>query len=726
MATESKLPPDVTPSIWQGTDDERKKMQRDTSDLTRYELYKAPFKQHMIDGVRRYSLKANPLADKRISNVLIPLMRMVADTGITNMSAGSPSFNVKPRALSDYPKVNILKPAIDQVLEETDFQAALDTFITDGTVMGTAGLEVATQIPQRKDENGKAVRDFSRPRIVIRPRSGMEMSFDPSMPNHQKKGGIYWEDRISYDAFEEEYKIVQLSDGTLKYKNCDAVAPGMRASINPNGLVMMRAAGMYDYKGVVIGHKQDPLQNFYRIYANNIPIFDTPLYMRRRKDGTHADGDNALGDTRIAVWTNNDMYDDNDATHALYGGGDGWLTWGLDRMYQDFGNMMVDNYALANTFALSYNPTGLHAGGIDLDTTDFYSGMFIQGDIIKTSFGEVQLKDYQAIKDIIDEWCIEITGGNFKSIIGENGATAFEVATKIRSSNKRYQYKLKRLEDTVFKKLGKLVVAAIFTTYTVPDFELVTGEDRQTLADKFAAGDIAEDDLEFTDVNGNKMITAVKHRTMIKIPGKVYSEKLGSDKKRKLDGSMDSTLSEDIEKRGTADSFVAGAEEYLVTLDYTERGAIPGISVDTGTMIAGKQQLDMSDLSQLTQYAQVRAQMAVAAPQDESVQTNFDFKKMDERMVELLNFTPEAVMKDDTQNAEDAKQIKGIDDTLSMMEQAMKSSTPSPLTNATTQSSSTQIPVQAGQAPALGGGSTPATPPAGTIPQNANLQAAAR
>jgi len=45
-------------------------MLEDTARLSRYEMYKAPFRARMIDGVRKYSLKASPLADKRISNIL--------------------------------------------------------------------------------------------------------------------------------------------------------------------------------------------------------------------------------------------------------------------------------------------------------------------------------------------------------------------------------------------------------------------------------------------------------------------------------------------------------------------------------------------------------------------------------------------------------------------------------------------------------------------------------
>lgn len=698
-------------------------MQKDVDRLTRFELYKAPFREQMIEGIRAYNLKTKPLADKRISNVLIPLVRMVADSCITSMSAGQPSFNVRPRAIEDYPKVDILKPAIDQALEDTNFQQVQNQFLTDGCVMGTSGLEVATEWPQRKDENGNAVRDFSRPRIVIRPRSGMEMSFDPSLPGHHKKGAYHWQDRISKDAFDEEYKIVRLPDGSLKYKNTDCVKAGIKMNLNAMGMVTERATGMYDYQGIVLDHVQDPLQNYYRIYANNVPIYDIPLYMRRRRDGSHTNGDNALGDTRIAVWTNNDQFDDNDATHALYGGGEYWLMSGLNRMYQDFSNMMVDNYALANTFALHYKPGQGAIGGMDLDSTDFYSGMFINGELISTPFGEVQLKDFENVKNIIDEWCIFVTGVNFKSIVGEQGATAFEVATKIRAANKRYEYKLKKLEDTVYKKLGKLVVAAIFTTYTVDDFETVTGQDREEIARKFADGDLAEDDLMWgeetlPDGKKQKAITGLRHKTTIKIPGRLYREKLGKDGKRKLDGTLESTLSEDITKRGQVDSFIPAAGEYLLTKDYTERGQMPDVVVDTGTMIAGRQELELSDLNQLAVYAQNRVSQDVQSNGNKMLKTDFDLQKIDRRMTELLNFTPEAVTRDDTQNAEDAEEVEGIDKSIDMIKEAMKSNSPIP-----TSPDAQALDPQAGQ------GSIPAAPApamgAGAISQASALGATA-
>lgn len=653
---EEKKAPTVT---WRPMEEEKKVMIEDWEKIRYMKDYRSRFEPQMLRAAKAWNLLADPVDDDRISNVLIPIARMLASTAIAAMTEGRPGFGFRPGATSDYIKVPLWESAIDQVLNENNFEAQQNLFITDYTVLGCGVYDVTTQMPMRtvrypKEGGGFASvhkRDYRRSKISIKARSPWETWFWPNARTIEENPITYDEEYINEALFNQDYRDAVLPDGTKKYKHTDSVKSGFDFSFSGQS-EMYRVA---DRDNITIGRIQNETGDVLREYANGVLILDKTLQIKNI-NGVRCEGVNCLGMTSLCFGPNNHQYDSNLKTHALWWMGDPYMIRGLDAIYQAFGNMTIDNWRLANTKPISFKPFGSTTAQ-DLDIRDFYSGKFIDGDVITTSLGDVRLSDYQFFQELLDNWCIWLTGVNFKQLIGETSRTKFEFEQRIKAQNRRFEYKIRALESGCFQKLGRLLLADVMSEMTVEDYENLTEQEIEDIQKKIKDKQVRTDDYENLLSKDSAKPPRRKVRTMIQVKDKVYKERNNTSEKRLFSPESYEENTLVLDKKAKGNSEVPAIPEYLWSQEYIERGGIPDVFVMGNRMLSNLKDLKFIQIQEVSNYARVRVAEGL---QNQSLQTNFDLQKIDTMFVRGADVYEEEVMtiqNDEARNRKDKKSI---------------------------------------------------------------------
>jgi len=641
--------------------EERKQMMVDIERIGFFKDYRRRFENQMEMGARAANMIADPSPRDDVSNIHIGVARMISEVAIGAMNDGRPFFGFRPGTPADHSKKTFWESAISHIMDVSNFDTKQTMFLTDYTYLNMGIYEVVPQFPVRTlrmpvaDGKFKEVtkRDYRRGKVEIRHRNPFEVWLDPSAPNTQEVKAVYDEQYMTANDFKLRYANAVVFDMKGKkvprYKNISHVRPGYDLGVSGNDL-MYRESSTKDR--IVVGKIQDENNDILAEYANGVPIFDGALQMKELEDGRRSIGMNALGVHSFCFAPNEFQYDDNLRTHSLYPMGLPYTMRGFSSLYQALTNMQIDNIRLANTMAISYKPFD-GTSQLDLDARDYYSGDFIDGEIGVHQFGQTRTGEFQAMMQIVDNWSIYLTGVNFKQLFGDSSRTAFELSQRIRAQNRRFEHKLRVMENGCFKKLGQLTLSGAMSELTVADYEAINQKDVKKFMKKIKAGEMTGEDFEMI---GGK-ITGRKVRTMIRvngINGSVFSEKFSpsSNQKRTFAGAGDDTLVLSKTK-GVTSSLIPAAPQYLWSQEYIEHGGVPDVYAKGARMLA-----DDRDLK----FAKVNSTMLLArerAAEDPSG-TQFDLAKIERQYIHSADIPEEDVMKDKSSPTSDLK--KEIDE----------------------------------------------------------------
>lgn len=553
------------------TESEERYRRQDFDEIKAAKQYRKKYETEWLDGAKTFNLVQEGSTDDRISNIYIGIARMIIDQGIAMMTEGQPEFDFDPIGPSDHKKVILWKAAIKSILDQCNYKSHQDKFITDFHVFGTGVFEVYTERPFRLlryettpgSFTEKVARDFRKTKVGVRHVSPFSVWRNPNVsdPDDVPSGGK--EEILTYNQFVQNYANVYYEDenGTVqpKYKN-------------------IKKALSHTASHFKVTRQENEIGDAVRVYAlpfgTNIegeamnipefelgyPIFDKPLKIKRVKkgDGSYrSSGLNVLGQTTLCFGANNGQYDKSFKTHALYGLGIPKMIEGPDTAIQAFLNMTFDNMRLANTLALSYKPYDGKTH-LDLDSRTFYSGDFIDGDLVSTPFGQARLSENKAMYEWLNELCIFLTGVNFQQIAGDTSKTAFEFAQRIRSNNMRSEKRLRTLENGCLKRMATLLLANVLSEMTVEEWEDMTEEEAEAIAERISKNEAAGEDYKLADSPPKKRI-----HFYIPVEGRKFREDFSTTKKRKLDYSAtDNTLIEDPNMEGNV-SYVPMDERYF-------------------------------------------------------------------------------------------------------------------------------------------------------------------
>ena len=680
-------------------------MREDMERITHFKDYRRPFEKQMELGAKAANMIADPSPRNDISNIYIGIARMIGEASIAALNEGRPSFGFRPGAPSDFKKKTFWEAGIDYVMDMSNFDSKQHMFLTDYTYLNMGVYEVVPQYPVRTvqilGKDGKleplVKRDYRRSKVEIRHRNPFEVWLDPSAPNLQEVKTVYDEQYITKREFDLRYKNAVVfdinGDKKPRYKNCEHVVAGYDMGFSDQGDLMYRESTNKDR--IVIGRLQDEDGDVLREYANNVPIFNGALQMKEMDDGRRTFGMNCLGVHSFCFGPNESQYDANLRTHALYPMGLPYTMRGFDSLYQALTNMQIDNVRLANTVGISYKPLD-GTSQLDLDARDFYSGDFIDGEVGVHPFGQTRTGEFQAMMEVIDNWCVYLTGVNFKQLFGDTSKTAFELSQRIRAQNRRFEQKLTVMENGCFKKLGQLCLAGVMSELTVEDYEELTEKEVKKYMKKIKDGDMTGEDFE---MEGGK-IKRHKALTKFRVKGRAFSEKFskGTNKTRKFDPfSTNNTLLEDKKMKGMVDSYIPAAPEYIWSQEYMERGGIPDVFAKGSRMLADDKDLKFAKMNTLFDIARARKM-------EDPEGTQFDLPKMEREMVRISDTPEEDVLQEEMgAGSELKKQIQEAQDLFfSQQQNAALQSPPQPVLAGAGGSPSLPPSLQPRSAPSLG------------------------
>lgn len=645
---------DWTP--WEPTEDEKKAKLQDEEIINDALKQRSEQETKWAWAASRWNLLSEPNPDPKLSNVLLPFVRMIASTAIMSLAQAHRKTVYKPRQRVDDAKAMLWQAASDHVDAACGMEQELDDFYTNFVVLGNAALEDYVHLPhlthrQKTAEGWKNIskRDFSRPKIGTRSRSPWTCGFWTGTSNPNEHTPIFFRDFYSYNHFVQEFANVYLEDGTPKYMYCKHVKAGNDCFITADKIEYEPM----DHQGVSVITFQDPLRDIYRKYANGVMILDMSLreYNRIQK-------------TTVSFAANNHQYDTNLKVASPYGLGETHLLQGLDALYQAIGNLNIDNYKLANTNLVSVRSQN-GATALDQDI-DLLSGVRIDGDVIVSPLGTVRLGDYAAFKEMIDQWAKWTTKVSFDQLLAENKSkTAFELEQQIRAANQGTQYKAAKLAADCFRKHAQNRLSFILSDMTVEEYMELPVSEVPAIQELIKKEKASKEDYSWE--NGKPTHRIVRQKITVK--NRDLVENYDKSGKRTIDGLQD---------KGPAkgDSEITVVPEYFWPVEYRESGAVPDIEieVDSGT----ERQLRFQKMQFLSNYARQRIAESANFPENEELQTEFNARKLDEEIVRSMEgVSYESVTTTKGENEEEAK----IDESIAQVEQLL-----SPLSNAQTPS----------------------------------------
>lgn len=537
------------------TEQEERDRRSDYEEIMESKKYRDRNRQDWISGAQSYNVVQEGTTDDRISNIYIGLARMVIDQGIGMMTEGEPDFDYEPLGPSDDKRTNLWRSAVKMVMNQSNYKSHQDKFITDFHVFGPGVFECYTQMPMRtvRDEHedgsitSRLVRDFMRTKVGVRHVSPFHCWRNPNVTDPDDVPSCGKEEILTRNQFIQNYANIYITNAqgiaVPKYKNIDQILSmtGTHFKVTRQENEITDSIRLY---ALAFGSSPEGKVDNVPEYELGIPFFDKPLKIKkvRGKDGKmRSSGLNALGMTTLCFGANNDMYDDGYETHSLYGMGIPRLIEGPDMALQAFTNMNFDNMRLSNTVALSYKPYDGRTY-VDLDSSQFYSGMQIDGDVVATPFGQVRLSENSYMNDWLNNTTIAICGINFLQLVGDDMKTAFQAGLRVRDNNQRALKRIRSLENGCLKRMGTLLLSNVLSELTVDEWEDLSEEQVKLASEKISKGELTAED--YRELNGLKPQRKVQF--YMPVEGLKEDFTFSKSKRRTLrSGSAENTLIED-------------------------------------------------------------------------------------------------------------------------------------------------------------------------------------
>lgn len=602
---------------WNPTDAEKKAKNQDEEMINDSLEKRAKEESKWRWAASRWNLLTEPNSDPRLSNVLLPFVRMIASTAIMSLTQAHRKQTYKPRQRSDDSKALLWQSASDHVDSACGMEREMDDFYTNFVVLGNGALEDYVQLPylnkRTKTTEGwknESRRDFSRPKIGTRSRSPWQCGFWTGSSDPNEHTPVFFRDFYSYNHFLQEFANVYLPNGKPKYDHCKSVKPGNNCFISTEGIEYEQM----EHDGVSVITFQDPLRDICRKYANGVLILDMSLreYNRIQK-------------TTLSFGMNNHQYDTNLRVASPYGLGETHLLEGLDSLYQAIGNLNIDNYKLANTNLISVREQN---GSTALDTNiDYISGIRIDGDVIVSPMGTVRLGEFTAFKDMIDQWAKWTTKIPFDQLNAQNtSGTAFELQQQIKDGMRGTQYKVSKLAASCFRKHAQNRLSFILSDMTVEEYMELPESEIPSIQELVKKNRASKDDYSWSGSKPTQLI--VRQKVTVKNRDIVENYDNG---KRTIDGLQDKGAAEH-------DSEITVAPEYFWPVEYRESGAVPDIEIEVDG--GAERELGFQKMQFLSNFARQRISESTNFPDVEQLKTDFDGRKIDQELVRFMGGVP--------------------------------------------------------------------------------------
>lgn len=431
--------------------------------------YRKRFEHQWEFAIRRFNLLSDPIADQRLSNVLIPMIKVIINARLSSMTKGEMDVTYIPN-YDEEDRVELWRDARRYVNNKCNHRYEMQQAFLTMSLFGSAPLYDGYRAAYKTH---RIPSEGSFKEVVARDPKNSMVFTQSLMPWHYlvSGGGRDHHDAphythtayMDYDQWVAEFGRTPGYGGKPLYMHTRAVRPGVvyMYQTDRDGRARIRTEKIASRK-ICVNYHFIPVMDLLMIESNGVLNWCGP--------NPYLHGRSPFSMLRL-----HPQLEANGGNFAVYGMGDAWLLNGLDTLYQNVMNMFVDNFYFSNSSVIGV-PQGL---SLDLDDEEFYGGTVIRGaeQMIVSQLGKVDGNAYNFMWKMLNDLLIWASGVPFNQLVPEGSITAYELSKRLEMANERQAEVLRRNESYGFKIHAENQISNIFQFLPQEEFYAVADPD---------------------------------------------------------------------------------------------------------------------------------------------------------------------------------------------------------------------------------------------------------
>lgn len=584
--------------------------------------YRRQYEHQWEFAARRFNLLAEALPDSRMSNILIPIIKIVIMARMGSMTRGEMDVTYIP-GQDDDDKVELWKDCRRYVNNKCNYRREFSQSLLSTSLFGSGvmydGYRSAYQTVHVPDGMGRF-----KETVVRDPRNSMIFT-ESVMPWHYLVSGggrghfdapHYTLTRFNtYDKWVSEFARTPGYNGKPLYMHTRSVKPGeaWRYEKDRSGNMQARSHKL-GHQMVCTNYHWIPTMNLHMIESNGVLNWCGPNPYKH-------------GRGPFSMLKLHPQMDPRGGQFSIYGQGDAWLLSGLDTLYQSVMNMFVDNFYFSNSSVIGV-PQGLN---LDIDDEEFYGGTVIRGaeKMIVSQLGRVDGQSYNFMWQILNDLIMWACGVPFNQLTGGQNVTAYELAKKVELSSDRQRAILKDNESDALKNSEEMKISNIFQF--LPQEEFYAATDPDAVEKLVEEGKIAQNDIVYED----GIPIMVRSFPMIETKGRVIEEKFVNN--------FPVAEGAKVIDRGR-DGRLPARPEYIRSTEWFRNCGLPDVQIDSATAFGPNQEFEKQNTIEAGKFAIAQNDRAFKMQKP----LPFNEEKVNEDVVRVTGKNPREWMKKDT------------------------------------------------------------------------------
>jgi hypothetical protein len=534
--------------------------------------YRQQYEHQWEWAARRFNLLASPLPDDRMSNILIPIVRVIINSRLASMTKGEMDVTYIPN-YDEADKVELWRDCRRFVNNKCNYRYEMQNAFLMMSLFGPApiydGFRAAYQTHRIPTGNG----DFKE--VIARdPRKTMIFTQSIMPWNYLVSGGgrdhhdaphytytVY----MDYDQWVSEFARTPGYNGQPLYMHVRSVRPGVAYGYE------QRDGGWYSRDNVTATRKI--CVNYHFIPGMDLMMIESNGVLNWVGPNPYAHKRSPFSMLRL-----HPQLDPKHSTMSVYGMGDAYLLSGLDTLYQNVMNMFVDNFYFSQSSVIGV-PQGV---SLDLDDEDFYGGTIIRGGegMVVSQLGRLDGNSYNFMWKMLNDIIVWATGVPFNQLVPEGRITLGELDRRMQLANEQQAEVLRRNESYGLKSHAENQISNIFQFLPEEEFYSITDPD--VVDSMVKEKKIGENDVVYED----GVAVMIRSYPMIETKGRVIEEKF-------VNGLPVLSGAKVLETG--RDGRLAARPETIRPMEWNRDKSIPDVQIDSLTVFGPKIEQDTRD-----------------------------------------------------------------------------------------------------------------------------------
>lgn len=515
----------------------------------------------------RFNLLASPIKDERLSNTLIPLIKIVVMARNARLMKGEMDVTYMP-GHDDGDLVDVWQDARRYVNSKCNYTYEMQRAYMTMSLFGNAPLydgyraQYATQlIPNMQGGYKEQVfRDPAESKIFTESIMPWQYLVHPGGRDLHDAPSHTYTRYMHYDAWIAEFARIPKTSGKPLYMHTKSVRPGIAWKYN--GAAKTWVKQELSHQMVCVNYHWIPTMGIHMIESNGVLNWLGPNPYKH-------------GRAPFNMLRLHPQMDPSGMQYARYWQGDAWLLSGLDTLYQNVGNMFVDNFYFSNSSIIGV-PTGVN---LDIEDEEFYGATIIRGadKIVQTPLGRLDGESYNFAFKVLNDMCVWATSVPFNQLVPEGQVTAAEFYKRIDLANEGMAAVMRNNAAYALKGSEEQKISNIFQFLPKEEFYAVSDPDAVDRLVK--EGKIADNDIVYED----GVAVMVRSWPMIETKGRVIKEHF-------VNNFPVPDKAEIIEKGRSGR--LAARPENILPVEWLRNNGRPDVIIDTDPMFGGREEIE--------------------------------------------------------------------------------------------------------------------------------------